>query len=142
MAEGDGVVFNNFKEQVLLKQISLASGGDELKVCLVTGWTPDITGSPVYSTISGNEESGTGYTAGGEVLASQAVTQDDINNLAKFDASDVTWAGLDVGTPSHAILYDNTTASKWLIAYWILGRASNGGNYTLQWNANGILTLT
>jgi hypothetical protein len=59
----------------------------------------------------------------------------------KFDANDVTWTGLDVGTPSHAILYDSTPSETCLIAYWEVTTASNGGDYTLSWHTNGILTL-
>lgn len=144
MAEGDGSIYNNFKEQVLLGEFDLGSGSpqDEIKVMLVTGHSPDIDTHNGYSDVSGDEESGTGYTAGGEALTNQAVTQDNANDRAKFDADDVTWSGLDVGTPSHAIMYDNTHASKLLIAYWELETASNGGDYTLQWHTNGILLLT
>lgn len=140
MAEGDGALYNDFKEQLMLGAIDLVD--DTIKVILVAGHSPDIDVHDQYSDVSGDEESGTGYSAGGETLASKAVTQDNDNDLAKFDAADVTWTGLDVGTPSHAIMYDDTHASDALIAYWELGRASNGGNYTLQWNASGIITLT
>ena len=60
----------------------------------------------------------------------------------EVDADDVTWTGLNVGTPSHAILYDDTHASKTLVAYWEVTTTTNGGNYTLQFGANGILLLT
>jgi hypothetical protein len=39
-------------------------------------------------------------------------------------------------------MYDDTHASDLLIAYWELTTASNGGDYTLQWNASGIILLT
>lgn len=140
MAEGDGAIYNNFKEMVMEGEFDLAD--DVIKVALVTGYTPDIDAHDEWADVSGNEESGTGYTTGGEELASKAVTQDDANDRGVFDAADVTWTGLDVGTPSHAIMYDDTHASDLLIAYWELGRASNGGDYTLQWNENGIILLT
>ena len=144
MAEGDGTIYNNFKEQVLLGELDLSadSAADEIKIMLVTGYSLVIDGDLGYSDVSGVEESGTGYTAGGEVLAGQAVTQDDANDRANFDGTDVTWTGLDVGTPNYAIMYDNTHASKWLIAAWEITTASNGGDYTLQWHSNGILLLT
>lgn len=144
MAEGDGYIYNNFKEQILLGELDLGadSPADEIKVMLVTGHSPDIDTHAGYADVSGNEESGTGYSAGGEVLTGQAVTQDNANDRAKFDADNVTWTGLNVGTPSHAIMYDNTHASKLLIAYWEVTTASNGGDYTLQWHSDGILLLT
>jgi hypothetical protein len=140
MAEGDGAIYNNFKEQLLNGEFDLTD--DTIKVALVTGHSPDIDTHTQWSDVSGDEESGTGYSAGGEALASKAVSQDNDNDRGKFDAADVTWSGLDVGTPSHAIMYDDTHASDLLIAYWELSTASNGGDYTLQWHANGIILLT
>jgi hypothetical protein len=140
MAEGDGAIYNNFKEQVLNGEFDLTD--DTIKVGLVTGHSPDIDTHTQWSDVSGDEESGAGYSAGGETLGSKAVTQDNDNDRGKFDAADVTWSGLDVGTPSHAIMYDDTHASDLLIAYWELSTASNGGDYTLQWHANGIILLT
>lgn len=142
MAEGDGAIYNNFKEQVLLGNINLGNGGDTLKLILVAGHSPDIDSHASYADVSGDEESGTGYSAGGEALTSQAVTQDNDNDRAKFDAANVTWTGLDVGTPSHCILYDDTPSSNPLIAYWELATASNGGDYTIQWHTDGVLLLT
>jgi len=140
MAEGDGALYNDFKEQLLLGTIDLVD--DVIKLILVTGHTPDIDTHDQYSDVSGDEESGTGYTAGGETLGSKVVTQDNTNDRADFDAADVLWTGLDVGTPSHAIMYDDTHASDALIGYWEITTASNGGNYTVQWHADGILLLT
>jgi len=141
MAEGNGALYNEFKKEVLGGTLNLANGGDTLKMMLVTGHVVDIDTHTGYASVSGDEMSGTGYSAGGETLASQAVTKDTVNDLAKFDATDVTWTGLDAGTPSHAILYDDTHASKCLIAYWEVTTPSNGSDYTLQFNASGIFTL-
>jgi hypothetical protein len=142
MAEGDGSVYNNFKEQILLGELDLGNGADSIKCMLVTAHTLDIDLDVSYSDVSGDEESGTGYTAGGEVLANQAVTQDNTNDRADFDADNVTWTGLDVGTPNYAIIYDDTHVSKYLIAAFEIATASNGGDYTLAWHADGILLLT
>lgn len=149
MAEGDGVIYNNFKEQVMEGVYNLASGGHTLKVTLHTGYTPNIDTDTVWADVSATEyTTANGYTAGGETLAGQDVTQDNTNDLGKFDANDVTWTSLgplSPATPSHAILWDDTPTSPAdpLIAYWVLGTtATNGGNYTLQWGANGIITLT
>lgn len=140
MAEGDGALFNNFKHQVMEAQFNLLS--DTIKVALVTGFSPNIDTHTQWSDASGSEESGTGYTAGGETLASVTVTQDNANDRGIFDGANVTWSSLDVGTPSHAIMYDDTHASDLLIGYWEITTASNGGDYTLSWNAVGIITLT
>lgn len=149
MAEGDGFIYNDFKEQVMSGTFNLAASGDTLKMILVSGHTPDIDTHDGYSDVSGDEYSaGSGYTVGGETLGSQTVTQDNTNDRAAFDANDVTWSSLGAlspATPSDAILYDDTPTSPAdpLIAYWELGTtATNGGDYTLQFGANGIILLT
>lgn len=142
MAEGDGAIYNNFKEILMLGEVDLVD--DTIKVALVTGHTPNIDTHDFFDDVSGDEESGTGYTAGGATLASKAVTQDNTNDRAEWDAADVTFSSLDVGTPSHAIAYKSTgvEATSALIAYWEVTTASNGGDYTLQWGANGLITLS
>lgn len=142
MAEGDGYFYNEFFKEVLSGTLNLANGGHTLKMMLVTGYTPDIDTHTGYASVSGSEISGTGYSTGGETLASQAVTKDNDNDLAKFDAADITWTGLDAGTPSDSILYDDTHASKCLIAGWEIATASNGSDYTLEFDADGIFTLS
>lgn len=142
MPQGDGFIFNNLKEQLLRKQIDLVN--DTLKVALIgAGWTQTIDGATLsYSDVSAFELSGTGYTAGGVTLSGKAVAQDDTNNRASFDANDPAWTGLNAGTPAVAFLYDDTTTPKHGIAYWLVTTPTNGGDYTLQLGANGIILLT
>jgi len=149
VAEGDGGVYNNFKEQVLLGTFNLGNGGDTLKLFMWHTTAPDIDSHTAYSDYSANEVSdgSVNYTAGGETLANQAVSQDNTNDLGKFDADNVTWSSLLLTTPGTAIpgycgIYD-TSASNLMICYWELGTTvTNGGDYTLQFHADGILTLT
>lgn len=140
MAEGDAAVHNNFKEQLLRKAIDCIN--DTFKVALYTAsysWSPD--GADVaYSPT--NEIAASGYTAGGATLANKAVSQDDTNNWGKWDADDVTWNALAAASPRHALLYDDTTAIKWVLIHWEIATDSNGGNYTLSFGANGILTIS
>lgn len=140
MAEGDGVIYNNFKHQVMEGEFDLLN--DTIKVILVTGHALDIDADTVLTDVSGDEEAGAGYTAGGETLTTPTVTVDNANDRGEFDGDDVTWTGLDVGTPSHAIMYDDTHASDLLIAAWEVTTPSNGGDYTLQWHGDGIILLT
>lgn len=151
MAEGNGAIYNNFKEQVMEGVFNLATGGDTLPLTLHTGYTPNIDTHGLWADtgVSTTEYgTGSGYTAGGQNLASQDTTQDDTNDRGVFDANDVTWSSLGPltpATPSHTILWDTTPTSPLdpLMCYWELGTtATNGGNYTLQFGANGILLLT
>lgn len=151
MAQGDQVIYNDFKEQVLKAVHNLASGGHSLKVTLHQGYTPNIDTHQVWADVSATQYgTGSGYTAGGKTLANQSVTQDNTNDRALFDADDVTWTALgplSPATPSHAILWNDTPTSPAdpLISYIELGTtATNGGDYTLQFSASpsALISLT
>jgi hypothetical protein len=149
MAQGDGAIYNNFKEQVMEGVFNLATGGHQIQVTLHTGYSPNIDTHTVWGDagVSSTEYGpGVGYASSGVVLTGQDVTQENTPDQGKFDATDATWTSLgplSPATPSHAIMWDQTASGDPLIAYWELGTtATNGGNYTLQWGANGIILLT
>ena len=141
MAEGDGTIYNEFKFTILNGTHNLATAGNTIKVMLVTAHTPNIDTHTNYASVSADEESGAGYTATGETLGSQTTTKDTTNDKGVFDGADVLWTGLDVGTPSHTIVYNSTQDS--LIIYFEITTASNGGNYTVAWDSgvNKILAI-
>ena len=151
MAEGDGVIYNTFKQDVMEKIHDLGGGGDTLQSTLHTSYTPNIDTHLLFGTggVSSTEYStASGYTAGGQVLAGQAVTQNDTSDRGEFDGTDGTWTSLGAlspATPSHIIFWNNTPAAPLdpLVCYWVLGTtATNGGDYTLQWGTNGLILLT
>ena len=147
MAQGDGFIYNNFKEQLMEEIFNLSSGADTIKLTLHTGYTPDIDAHVQWSNVSGTEYgTADGYTAGGKTLANQDTTQDDANDRGVFDADNVVWTSLGAltpDTPSHAILWDDTSPNDELICYWVIGTtATTGGDYTLSFGANGIILLT
>ena len=142
MAEGDAHVVNNFKEQLLLKTIDCDT--DVFKVALYSDAyaSSQLDGAaPAYSAT--NEIGPANYVAGGQSIGTPVVSQDDANDWAKWDddGTDVTWNALGAATILRAVLYDDTTATKWLAIIWEIATNSNGGNYTLTFNANGMMTL-
>lgn len=117
---------------------------DDVKVALTTSsYTVDIDTHDFFNDIT-NEVSGTGYTAGGQSLATKSVTQDNTNDRGVFDAADVTWASSTI-TARYGILYYNTgTASTSpLICQYDFGsdQSSSNGNFTIQWNASGVFAI-
>lgn len=146
MAEGDGTVLNNTKEQLLKGAFDLSS--DTLRVFMWHTTSPDIDTHTAYSDFSGNEVSdgGSNYTAKGEAVSTPAVSQDNTNDRGKLDddGSDITWSSLLLttpadATPDYAGLMDDTHASDLVLWYWELGTtATNGGDYTLQFSSDGI----
>lgn len=139
MAEGDAIVMNNFKEQLLLGTIDCDT--DSFKVALYSVALGSPDGEQSYT--STNEIVASGYTATGAAVSTPVVTQDDTNDWAKWDddGSDITWTNLATATILEARLYDDTTTPKHVAILWEIATNSNGGNYTLQFGANGIMTL-
>ena len=141
--------FNRGKQQVLSGSTSLLS--DTIKVMLVTSSYTFDADHNFVSEVVANEVSVIGYTggfagAGRKALANKSVTEDDTNDLAYFDADDLTWTGLATGaTVGGAILVKEVTndaASQLLVFMDLADTPTNGGDITLAWNASGIVRLT
>lgn len=135
-------LYNDFKEQLLRGTFDLSA--NTIKVALVAAYTPNIDTHTSFADITAVEVTGTGYTARGNAVANKTVTQDNTNDRAAFDGDNVTWTALSVGTPSHAVIYKDTgtNSTSLLIGYWAISTASNGGDYTLAFDATGIVLLT
>lgn len=140
MASG---IYNIFKSQVMQGSIDLVN--DDIKVALLDSnhaFDPDSATNLQWTDVSANEVAGTGYTAGGESLTGKAVTVDDTDDEGVFDADNVTWAASTI-TARHAVIYDDTTATKYIIASIDFGQdtSSTNGNFQIQWDAEGIINL-
>lgn len=119
---------------------------DDVKVMLASSaYTPNQDTHAYLTDVSAFEVAGTGYTAGGSSLTAKTNTYDGANNVVVLDAADVTWANSTI-TARYAVVYDNTAGSggKALIGYvdLVTDQASNNGNFTLQWDASGIVRIT
>lgn len=135
-------VYNSFKKDSMVGTFNLLS--DTLKVVLVTsGYTPNIDTHTKYSDIT-NEVVGVGYTTSGITLTGVTVSDDLAGDKAVLDANDVTWSSSTI-TATAAIIYkaDSTPALSPLIGYIDFGdsKSSSNGDFIIQWNASGILTL-
>ncbi len=138
-------LYGNALLKALNKEIDWDS--DTIKVALVSSsYTPDQDAHDYWDDVSANEVSGTGYTAGGATLASKTATYDAGTNVIKLDAADVTWSASTI-TARYAVIYDDTpatAATKPLIGYvdFVTDQSSNNGNFTITWDANGIVRVT
>lgn len=136
------VIYNSFKRDI---QSSIDLDTDTIKVMLVTSaYTPDQDTHTKRSDIT-NEVSGTGYTAGGATLANKSVTVDNTDNEGVFDADDVTWSTSTI-TARGAVLYKSrggASSADELIAYidFTTDKTSSGGDFTIQWGAEGIINI-
>ena len=111
MAEGDAIVMNNFKEQLLLGTIDCNT--DTFRVALYSVALANPDGAAVAYSAT-NEIVASGYTATGESIGTPVVAQDDTNDRASWDddGTDVTWTSLATATILEARLYDDTTTPK------------------------------
>ena len=131
--------YNRFKYNLATKNIDWES--DTIKIMIVsTSYTFAATHNQ-KSEIVAYEIRGTGYTAGGKVLTSKTVTQ---GATTKLDAADATWTSLTASSMGGAIVYDDDLANDDLICYIDFGeaKASTATDFTINFGASGVLTLT
>lgn len=134
------LIYNSYRVAQLNGGFDLDT--NPLKVMLVTSaYTPDAAHD--FRNDITNEVVGAGYTLGGANITSPTVTLSGAT--AVFDAADVTWASSTI-TARGAVIYRNvgTSATDSLIGYidFVSDQISSNGNFTIQWNAAGILVLS
>lgn len=122
------------------------TGGADIGVALVeAGYVYD----PDHNFVSDltNELAGGGY-ARVTGLGGRTFTEDDANDRVVLDADDATFSALGAaaGTPTQAIVFNNAPAldtAKELLARVALTAPPlpNGGDYTIQWDATGVIRL-
>ena len=136
------IIWNAFKANIMNGGIDLDT--QTIKVALVTStFAPNIDTEEDFADVT-NEITGTGYTAGGQALTTKAVTIDDTDNEGVFDADDVTWSTSTITARGAVVYYDSTVAAtSLLICYLDFGsdQTSTAGDFTIAWNAEGILNL-
>lgn len=138
-------MYGQFLAKALNKEVDFDS--DTIKVALVSSaYTPNQDSHDYWDDVSANEVTGTGYTAGGATLAGKSVTYDSASNVVVLDANDVVWSSSTI-TARYAVIYDDsgaTNAQKVLIGYVDFGsdQSSTNGNFTVTWDATGIVRIT
>lgn len=138
-------VYNEAKRAILAGEIDLNL--DDIRVALVMTSTTIDTENDAKAFVADfttlDEMDGANYVR--KALASEAVNKDDANDRAEFDAADVTWTALGAGTRAMQgiLVYKHVTtdADSIPIAYVEFSANINadGSNFTVQWNAEGIL---
>jgi hypothetical protein len=137
MASG---VYNQLKGDLFKKVVNLDAGGDNVRVALMATGHAFAATNVTWGSVSANEiASAAGYTTGGLSLASLSVT---VAATTKWDAVDAAW-NTATFTAYHAVIYDDTVTGDDLIASIDFGGAKTvaSGTFTIQWHADGIITL-
>ncbi len=135
MASG---VYERFKANLMNKIVDLEA--DAIQVSLMDNVHAFTATHNIWTDVSANElPTAGGYTAGGATLAGAAVTQ---AATTKFDGTDTAWT-TSTFSAYHAVLWDDTVATDDLIFSFDFGviKTVTAGTFTIQWHANGIITL-
>ena len=147
MSRNDWVTFEEFSLDLANKVHNL--GSDTFKVALIDNTDTEPvagTATPEWgASFSGNEVSGTGYSAGGTALTGTVTSEAD--GVTTFDdTGNVTWSQNGAGPTNiyWAILYNDSADSKECVGFLDMGGpvSLQDGDVSITWNASGILTVT
>lgn len=132
MASG---IYSRFKANLFNKVVDLE--GDTIKIALYDN-THSFTASDTDYTTSNELAATGGYTQGGKTLGTKAVTE---AATTKWDAADAAWTSATF-TAYHAVIWDSTAGND-LICSIDFGGAKTvaDGTFTIQFDANGIITI-
>lgn len=139
------ILYHNFFAEIMKGTIDADNGGDVFNMQLHTSThTPSIDDA-VKADLDNEVANGNGYTTGGYAFTNTnlAITDDDSNDLGKFDiAEDAVWSSSTI-TARYGILLDNTHASDALVGCFDFteDKSTTNGTFTLQFNASGVLTI-
>jgi hypothetical protein len=115
------------------------------KVALYTAATFNATNTTLAGITKTEVASANGYTAGGVTLANVDVTTVGTNG-AKFDADNASWTASSGNIAAEfAVLYNDTDSGKAPLVFIDFGQvetASDGTEFLIVWDANGIFTWT
>ena len=108
---------------------------------LATEYVPDQNNHSLFSDVSSNEVSGSGYTAGGVELTTKTQTYDPATGRVILDADDVSWDPSTIAA-QYAVIYEEVTGR--LIGYGdaSVEQTSDGAAFNIGWHPDGILRTT
>lgn len=131
-------IYTILKTNLMNKLVNL--GTDTINVALLNSTPSFVATNTLWSQLSANEISGTGYTAGGVALASQTVSA--VGTTAVWSANSAQWTSSSF-TAYGAAIYDVTVSNN-LIALIDFGGALSvsSGTFAIIWSASGIIILS
>jgi hypothetical protein len=125
-------------------QLALDLDLETHKVAMFTNSiTPNFSTDTAYGVApyNANEVSGTGYTSGGTVLTSTALSESPTGTIM-YDAADTSWASSTITNARGALLYADALAGNNAICLINFGAdySTNNGTFTIQYAATGLFT--
>ena len=133
-------------EKMMIDTIGLSVESEtSLRMAMITdSATPNFDTMDFWDDLNANEVSGTGYTAGGNLLTGTEVTIG--SGSTTFDAADTTWptstisnamAGVGRFARGGAASADELL----LLLDFVTAASSSGGTFTIQYNASGLYVV-
>lgn len=122
------------------KTLTAAWAAESMKVALLKSTYVWADTHDDYSDVSGWEHAaGSGYTAGGAALT---LTDGYSGNDAYLDATNSSWTSATLTNVAYAVVY-NTATGK-IRAIFDLGGSYSvvSGTFTLNWDSDGLITVT
>jgi hypothetical protein len=119
---------------------------DSMKVALTDNtYTPDVDTHEFFDTHISGEVTGTGYTAGGDAVTSQALTYVAADDRVKFTLDPSVWDPSTI-TARRAILYvvGSTPGTDDYLLGWVdfgQDESSSSNEFKITWSANGALRV-
>lgn len=143
-------VYEKSLDEYMKGSIDLDTAGDDIRVLIAMATTtldtePEIEFLSGASTLARHD--GANYPAADGQLAGEGVVEDLPNNRAEFDATDHEFTALGVGSGTVAgiLIYKFVTNDAASIPLAWMDSPTfpepNGGNWTVNWDAEGILQL-
>ncbi len=139
-----GLYVPNFLDKFDTTQLAIDLDLETHKLALyLDALTPNFSTDVGYSATS--EASGTGYTAGGELLTTTVFTE-AVTGSAVFDADDGSWPVSTIPNAVAAIVYADALGGNNLIVLsdFVTAVSTTSGTLTVQWPApasGGILNF-
>jgi hypothetical protein len=117
--------------------------GQNLRACLlISTYVYNHATDYTYTAVSGSEISGTGYTAGGELLTSLDSDYVDTSTVY-FDAADVQWGpGATFSNARYLCIYDTVANRVRQILDFDSAQSCTNSTFTVQFHANGIVRIS
>ena len=133
-------------EKFLIDTVGLSLESETaVKMAMITdSAAPDFTTHDFWSDLEANEVSGTGYTAGGQVMTGTEITLS--GGVLTYDCTDPAWTTSTIASAMGGVFYFDrggaTTADELVgLLDFVTAASSSGGTFTIQVNASGLVTI-
>lgn len=136
-----GLYVTNWIDLLDATQLAIDTSLTSHKIAMYTNsLTPNFSTDVSYSAT--NEVSGTGYTAGGQIIVAPTTIETPTGTLT-YDLDNQVWVSPTSVTARGSILYADALAGNNLIVghNFTADFTSTAGTFTIQWATAGVFTI-